>query len=310
MTTIVGLERARKLAPILGDPSSGVASVLLYGPRGCGKTLLVNQMAEAWLSSGEGDRAADSFRRGTNPDFFHIAPTGAGYQIQLRQISTPSAKRPDDPTPLIEFVRVAPLYSRHKVVWIEDVHRLNHDSANSLLKTLEEPPAYVKLILTTSQVSQIPATILSRCLVVNCELPTKEELTQSHPGLPDEIVLLADGAPGTLERISANQDLYRDIIRFADRIVAESRHGALSLGDEFRKLAERLEESEKLGIRNSNARIMELAALAISKRHPNRSQAVALLTEAHKRILGNANPALVLDAVLGRILLSPTPGTK
>ena len=312
MTAIYGLHRAQKIAPILGDESNGVSSILLYGPRGCGKTLLVNRLTESWLAEKNDptNRAVDAFNRGTNPDYFQISPRGAGALINVGQITPGPKKSADDPIPLMEFIRVTPLYSRNKVVWIEDAHRMNTAAANSLLKTLEEPPSYVKLILTTSQISLIPATILSRCLVINCELPTKEELNQYYPNIPDDILVLADGAPGTLQRISGNPELYHDIVRFGDWLVTDSQHSAMVLSEEFRKLSDRLEEGEKQGARNSNARTLELIAISVSKRHPHRADAVKLLTEAHRRVLGNANPGLVLDAMIGKIVLINNPGTK
>ena len=250
------------------------------------------------------DRAVESFRRDANPDFFHIAPRGPSAIIGVPQI-TPGVKKPgDDTLPLTDFIRVAPLYSTNKVIWIEDAHRMNISAANSLLKTLEEPPSAVKIILTTSQISQIPATILSRCLVVNCELPTPEDLRQAYPNVSSDLLAVSEGSPGIIERIVANPDLYNDMIRFADRVVTSTRHHALILGEEFRKLSERLDDQEKLGARNTNARLLEIVATCISKRHPHRSDAVMTLSEAHRRVLGNANPGLVLDSALGKILLS------
>ena len=311
MTTILGLQRAQKITPILGSPASGVASVLLYGPRGCGKSLLVAKLAEAWLSQEEGnDRAIDSFRRGANPDYFVIEPMGLGSQITLAQISPAKnkTKANENITPLSEFLRVGPLYSRHKVIWINEAERMNLAAINSLLKPLEEPPSYAKIILTTSQISQIPATILSRCLVINCELPTQQELEKVYGSVPSHVIELAEGAPGTLERIAQNPDLYVDIVAFADRLATASRHHTLILSEEYRKLAERFEASEKVGIRNANARILELVATAVAKRHPNPDLIQALI-EGHRRILANANPALVLDAMIGRITLSKSMGT-
>lgn len=312
MSQILGLRRALQISELLGDESSGISSVLLYGPRGCGKTLLVQQLAEMWLGSrtDSSDRAIQSYRRGANPDFFHIQPGGPSNIIRANRISPSKVKEADDAIPLTEFIRVTPLYSRNKVVWIEDVHRLNAAGFNSLLKPLEEPPEYVKLVLTSSQISQVPATILSRCLVVNCELPTEGQLRESFAEVPLDLHFLAEGSPGTLSRIAANVDLYRDIASFADRLITSSQHHAMVLAEEFRKLAERLEDAEKQGARNTNARTMELVGIAISRRHSHRDDAIRLIAQGHRRIIANANPALVLDAMIGKIMLQNKSGTK
>ena len=312
MSQILGLERAQQITRLLGDESNGVSSVLLYGPRGCGKTLLVNQLIEMWLHAKTdlANRAVDSYRRGTNPDFLHIRPSGPSNIITVGQISPSAVRKSDDPLSLLEYIRVSPLYSRNKAIWIEDVHRLNRNASNSLLKTLEEPPHTVKLILTSSQISQVQPTILSRCLVVNCGLPTAEELTGHYPQVPEAISFLAEGAPGTLEKISVNPDIYSDIVALAGRIVTTHPHQAMVLSEEFRKLSDRLEDVEKQGIRNTNARTLELLAIAISRQYSHRADAVRLITDAHRRIISNANPALVLDAMIGKIVLANNLGTN
>ncbi len=302
------------MVPILADESCGVASLLLYGPHGSGKSLLLQKLAEGWLGNpgAENDRAIESFRRGTNPDFFHIPPGGPSNLILLAQM-TPTQTKPkhlENVMPLTDFLRVGPLYSRHKVIWIEDAHRMNLAAINSLLKPLEEPPAYAKIILTTSQISQIPATILSRCLVVNCELPTEEELRTLFPTIDREILELGEGSPGIISKIAASPDFYQGILRLSDRIARAGKFEALALSDEMRRCSEQLEDIEKQGMRLCQARVLELAAVAISKRHPHRPDAVALLIEGHKRILANGNAGLVFDSIAGKIVLNANAGTK
>jgi hypothetical protein len=77
----------------------------------------------------------------------------------------------------------------------------------------------------------------------------------------------------------------------------------MALNDSFRKISDRLEDIEKQGARNTNARTLELLAIAISKKHPSCSTAIHHIAEAHRRVIANANPSLVLDAMFGKILL-------
>jgi len=312
LSQILGLNRAKVITQMLGDESNGVSSVLLYGPRGCGKTLLVHQLIEMWLDakSDEAHRAVESFRRRANPDFHHIKPSGPSNIITVGQISPSGPKKPDDPLSLIEYIRVSPLYSRNKAIWIEDVHRLNQNASNSLLKTLEEPPSYVKLILTSNQISQVPATILSRCLVINCELPTNEEMLSQFEGTPLDLHFLAEGSPGVLTKVSENVDLYRDIVSFSDRLVGGNAHQAIVLSEEFKKLSDRLDEAEKHGARLANARTLELVGISVSKRHSNCVDAIHQITKAHRRVISNASANLTLDAMIGKIVLENKAGTK
>ena len=312
MSQILGLKRALKIIELLGDESNGVSSVLLYGARGCGKTLLVNQLAERWLGSAAdpSERAAQSFRRGTNPDFFHIKPGGNSNNISVDYITPPRDRKSEAEFSVTEFMRVTPLYSRHKVIWIEDIHRLHRFGHNSLLKPLEEPPEYVKLVLTSSQISQVPPTILSRCLVINCELPSPEELKSRYADTPVDLHFLAEGSPGNMQTISDNQDIYRDVVGFAARLITANEHHSMVVSEEFRRLSERLESAEKLGVRNTNAKTLEMIGIAISHQHGHRSDALRAITEAHRRVVANASANLTIDAMIGKIMLQNKPGTK
>ncbi len=312
MNQVLGLKRAQRVVSMLGEESSGVSSILLYGPRGCGKTLLVNQIAELWLGSvnDPSNRAVESYRRNANPDFFRIQPGGPSNIIRANRISPSKVKEADDTISLTEFMRVTPLYSRNKVVWIEDVHRLNAAGFNSLLKPLEEPPEYIRLVLTSSQISQVPATILSRCLVINCELPSPDELSERFRDTPNELHFMAEGSPGVLSRISENVDLYQDIVGFGDRLATGTPHQTMVLSEEFRRLSDRLEDAEKSGSRNTNARTLELVGISISERHPHRDDAIRIIAEAHRRVISNGNPSLILDAMIGKIVLLGKVGTN
>lgn len=65
-----------------------------------------------------------------------------------------------------ENVKYPPVKSRYKVYIIDEVHMLSTGAFNALLKTLEEPPDYVVFILATTELHKIPATVLSRCLLI------------------------------------------------------------------------------------------------------------------------------------------------
>ena len=69
----------------------------------------------------------------------------------------------DDVRDLIEFSRYGPTCSRFKIFIIDEVHMLSKQAFNALLKTLEEPPEYLKFIFATTEVNKIPITVLSRC---------------------------------------------------------------------------------------------------------------------------------------------------
>src|SRR5476651_1544140 len=87
-----------------------------------------------------------------------------GRFVDLIEIDAASRTKVEDTRELLDNVQYAPSRGRFKVYLIDEVHMLSSHSFNALLKTLEEPPPYVKFILATTDPQKLPVTILSRCL--------------------------------------------------------------------------------------------------------------------------------------------------
>ncbi|WP_104697916.1 MULTISPECIES: DNA polymerase III subunit gamma/tau [unclassified Helicobacter] len=85
-----------------------------------------------------------------------------GRHLDIIEMDAASSRKIDDIRNLIEQTRYAPSYGRYKIFIIDEVHMLTKEAFNALLKTLEEPPSYVKFILATTDPLKLPATILSR----------------------------------------------------------------------------------------------------------------------------------------------------
>ena len=297
---MIGLHKAKRILTKLESSASGVHAVLLYGPEGSGKGLMATSLIEHWLGN---QRAVDAFRRGTNPDVHVIEPMGASRIIRRHQITPPTPPNEAPVAHLVDFLRTAPLYSQNKIAQIVDAERMNDTATNALLKPLEEPAAYAKLILTTTSISQIRQTILSRCLVVACELPSDEELKSAFPGASQELVTMAGASPGQLHKITANPEFFGKISSFSKQLVRGDETQLLRLSDGFKALAEELEASTKVGARAANAKVIELVATMVAQQSPDRADIIQALSEAHRKIIGNAASNLVFDAVLARFLI-------
>lgn len=298
---MIGLHKAKRILSKLESSASGVHAVLLYGPEGTGKGLMATSLIEHWLGN---ERAVEAFRRGTNPDVLVVEPMGASRIIRLHQIAVAPIPPKEPPVAhMVEFMRTAPLYSVNKVAHIVDADRMNDFAVNALLKPLEEPAAYAKLILTTTSISQIRQTILSRCLVVACELPSDEELKGAFPDATPEFITMAGASPGQLSRIAGNPEFYQKVSRFARELTKADASQLLKLSDGFKSLAEELDSSAKIGARAANTKVVELVTTMIAQQSPERADIIQALSEAHRRIIGNAASNLVFDAVLARFLI-------
>ncbi|EGK8089802.1 DNA polymerase III subunit gamma/tau [Campylobacter sp. CNRCH_2014_2849] len=86
----------------------------------------------------------------------------SGSNIDIIEMDAASHRSLEDIQELIEQVKYAPSLARFKIFIIDEVHMLTPQAANALLKTLEEPPSYVKFILATTDPLKLPATVLSR----------------------------------------------------------------------------------------------------------------------------------------------------
>ncbi|WP_299693984.1 DNA polymerase III subunit gamma/tau [uncultured Vibrio sp.] len=87
-----------------------------------------------------------------------------GRFVDLLEIDAASRTKVEDTRELLDNVQYKPARGRFKVYLIDEVHMLSRHSFNALLKTLEEPPEYVKFLLATTDPQKLPVTILSRCL--------------------------------------------------------------------------------------------------------------------------------------------------
>ncbi len=85
-----------------------------------------------------------------------------GRFVDLLEIDAASRTKVEDTRDLLDNVQYKPARGRFKVYLIDEVHMLSRHSFNALLKTLEEPPEYVKFLLATTDPQKLPATILSR----------------------------------------------------------------------------------------------------------------------------------------------------
>jgi DNA polymerase-3 subunit gamma/tau len=133
---------------------------VLSGIRGIGKTSSARLLARAL-----------NCQRGPTPDPCGTCPAceeiTASRSIDSIEIDAASNRGIDEVKGLIQSAQYSPSRDRHKVFIVDEFHMLTREAFNALLKTLEEPPAHVVFILATTELEKVPATILSRCLLLN-----------------------------------------------------------------------------------------------------------------------------------------------
>jgi DNA polymerase-3 subunit gamma/tau len=188
---------------------------LFCGPRGVGKTTCARIMAKTInclhpTEQMEACNECESCRAFNNNASFNIYELDAASNNSVEDIRN-----------LVEQVRIPPQIGQYKVYIIDEVHMLSQAAFNAFLKTLEEPPAYAKFILATTEKHKIIPTILSRCQIFDFKRITIEDIekhlayvakSEGVNAEPEALNIIAQKADGAL----------RDALSIFDQMVSFS----------------------------------------------------------------------------------------
>lgn len=187
---------------------------LFSGTRGVGKTSIARLFAKG-LNCETGITAIPC------GECAHCKAIEEGRFIDLIEIDAASRTKVEDTRELLDNVQYKPTVGRFKVYLIDEVHMLSRHSFNALLKTLEEPPEYVKFLLATTDPQKLPITILSRCMQFHLRA-----LDQAQIAHHLEFILNQEKIPyeaAAIEKLAkAAQGSLRDSLSLTDQAIAVS----------------------------------------------------------------------------------------
>ena len=185
---------------------------LFSGTRGVGKTSIARLFAKG-LNCVHGVTATPC------SECENCKAIEQGNFIDLIEIDAASRTKVEDTRELLDNVQYKPVVGRFKVYLIDEVHMLSRHSFNALLKTLEEPPEYVKFLLATTDPQKLPVTILSRCLQFHLKALDETQIYQhlahilTQENIPFE-------EPALIKLAKAAQGSIRDSLSLTDQAIA------------------------------------------------------------------------------------------
>ena len=183
---------------------------LFTGIRGIGKTTTARIVAKALnCSNGIENLCKENLCENCE------AITNSSH-IDVLEMDAASKTGVDDVRDLIEFSRYGPTSAKYKIFIIDEVHMLSKQAFNALLKTLEEPPEYLKFIFATTEIKKIPITVVSRCQRFDLSRIKSSELFEFIKKIKDkENGKVSDDALKLIIKISEGS--VRDALSLLDR---------------------------------------------------------------------------------------------
>ena len=190
---------------------------LFTGTRGVGKTTVSRILAKSLNCQGaDGQGGITATPCGVCPACTDI---DSGRFPDYTELDAASNRGVDEVQGLLEQAVYKPVQGRFKVFMIDEVHMLTNTAFNAMLKTLEEPPEYLKFVLATTDPQKVPVTVLSRCLQFNLRPMAPETVlehlaqvlaTEQVQAEPQALRLLARAARGSM----------RDALSLTDQAIA------------------------------------------------------------------------------------------
>ena len=251
-------------------------SYLFIGTEGIGKKLIAEEFAKMLLSVKDTENS---------PDFSIIEPDGNSIKIeQIRDFQKKVSEKP--------------IISNKKVYIINDSDKMTVEAQNCLLKTLEEPPEFVTIILIGANENSFLSTIKSRCMILHFEKISDEQIQKYlkenyETEINSQIMLEAcQGSIGKALEIKDKQELYQNTEQVVNSLERKDKIDILNMSDFIYK-----SKDDKLEILN----YMNVLFINLAKTNSKYADCISVVEETKRRLQSNANYDMCIDNLLLRL---------
>ena len=287
---IIGNDRIKNQLKQAVDLNKTSHSYLFLGISGIGKKIIAKEFAKMILCEGDNKycnqcKSCIEFDSNNNPDFTLIEPDGASIKIdQIRQMQKK----------IIE----APIISKNKVYIIDDADLMTTEAQNCLLKTLEEPPEFVTIILIGSKESSFLSTIKSRCTIIKFSPIENEQIIKylnkkyEIKNISEEMLEIFGGSIGKAEDLKDKEELFSKIIEIVENIKTLELPEILKKADIIYKSQEdRIDILEAINV----------ILFKLSKQDIRYLNCIDIVEDTARRLNANANYNMSIDNMIFRI---------
>lgn len=205
---VIGNDEIKQMLAKSIEKETTAHSYLFIGIQGIGKKMLATEMAKKLLcinkQQEEKCKSCTEFESNNHPDYTYIEPEGNN--IKIEQIRFMQKK-----------IQEKPILSKQKVYIINDADTMTIEAQNCLLKTLEEPPEFVVIILISSNENIILNTIKSRCMTIKFHNINDKELLDyainvlEYENVTENLLKVFDGSIGKAIKLKDNKEIYDKI---------------------------------------------------------------------------------------------------
>jgi len=283
---ILGNEKNKSILKKTIDSNKISHSYIFWGIDGIGKKTIAKEFAKKILCSRHQDmcdcKSCIEIDSSNNPDFQVIEPNEGKVKIeQIREMQRKVAEKP--------------IISNKKVYIIDDADTMTTEAQNCLLKTLEEPPEYITIILICSNEDNLLSTIKSRCTRMYFEPIDVEKIKQyiklKNPDIDisEKIINLSQGSIGKAIKLNENKNIYENIENILLSLENKDLIEILQMSEEIYKAKEEI---------YTILDYMNVILLKLSKQNLKYIGCIQIVEQTKKRLKANSNYDMCIDNLL------------
>ena len=284
---ILGNEKNKKILEKAINIKKMSHSYIFWGTEGIGKKIIAKEFAKQILCLGDNKpdckcKSCIEFDSENNPDFQLINSENDKIKIeQIREMQRKIAEKP--------------IISHHKVYIIDNADQMTPEAQNCLLKTLEEPPEYIVIILICSNENNLLSTIKSRCTrlhfdkIENSEIVDYINKNEPDKNITPNIIEFAQGSIGKALKLSENIEIYENVEKLIEQMKSKDLIDIMKSAEQLYKSKEEIDFILEF---------INVILLKFGKQEHKYVKCIDIVENTKKRIKANSNYDMCIDNLI------------